>query len=153
VAHVPDAAEAFLLEDLQELRLDVRGQVSDLVQEEVAAVRHLEEAALRRDRARERAALVPEKLGLQELAREPRAVQVHEGLLGARAVPVDPAREEALPRARLPLDQDRARRRKDEPSLLRELPDRRTLPEERVEEPRAARFVRGSHLAVLLVLD
>ena len=55
--------------------------------------------------AREGALLVAEELRLQELAREARAVQVHERLLGARPVLVEPAREHALAGAGLALDQ------------------------------------------------
>ena len=46
VAHVAQAAEALLLEDLQQLGLDLRVEVADLVEEHDAAVGHLEQALL-----------------------------------------------------------------------------------------------------------
>ena len=46
VAHVAQAAEALLLEHLQQLGLDLRVEVADLVEEHDAAVGHLEQALL-----------------------------------------------------------------------------------------------------------
>ena len=65
---------------------------------------------MRADGAGVGALLVAEELRLQELAREAGAVHVDERLVGARAVAVEPAREDALAAARLALDQDRAAR-------------------------------------------
>ena len=72
VAHLAQAPEALLLEDLQQLRLDLRVEVADLVEEDDAAVRDLEQAGLARDRPGEGALLVAEQLGLEELARQAR---------------------------------------------------------------------------------
>ena len=44
VAHVAQAPEAEVLDHLQELGLDLQLHVADLVEEEGAAVRHLQEA-------------------------------------------------------------------------------------------------------------
>ena len=54
-----------LLEDAQELRLDVRAHLADLVEEERAAVGALEAAGPRRDGAGEGALLVAEELALE----------------------------------------------------------------------------------------
>ena len=86
---------------------------------------HLHEARLAGRRARERALLVAEQLGLEELLRQRCAVDGHEALAGARAVGVNGAGDELLPGARLAQDEDvrlRARRLLHE---LEHLPDRR----------------------------
>ena len=55
---------------------------------------------------RERALLVAEQLGLEQLLGQRRAVDGHEGLGGARAVGVDGARDQLLARPRLAEHQD-----------------------------------------------
>src|SRR5436190_5182085 len=67
-----DAHEAPLLEDPQELGLQIRRELADLVEEKRAAARELELAELTRDRARERALLVAEELRLEEMRRDRR---------------------------------------------------------------------------------
>ena len=155
VAHVAQPAEAQVLDHLQQLGLHLQVHVADLVEEQRAAVGDLEQALLGRDRAREGALLVAEQLGLQQLAREPGAVEVDERLVGARPVLVEPAREHALARARLALDQHghgrgdharrlrgqladdrRSRRRRDRRpgAPARDLPGQRDLPHAAVLE-------------------
>ena len=65
-----DALEPLLLERAQDLRLQRQRQLADLVEEQRAAVRHLELARLARDGAGERALLVAEQLGLEQRSRE-----------------------------------------------------------------------------------
>ena len=65
----------------------------------------LEAAGLALVGAREGAALVPEELGFQELARHGRAVDLHEGGAAARRVRVDGARHQLLAHAGLAADQ------------------------------------------------
>src|SRR5256886_17682387 len=61
------AAQALaLLQRAQELHLDVRRDLGDLVEEERAAVGALEAAGARRDGAREGALLVAEELALED---------------------------------------------------------------------------------------
>ena len=67
-----DALDLALLQDAQELGLHRQRHVADLVEEERAAARALELAAALLGRAGERARLVAEELGLDELAREAR---------------------------------------------------------------------------------
>ena len=62
-----DALEGLVLEHAEELRLEGGPDVADLVEEHRPAVRHLELPALLLVRAGERALLVPEQLGLEEL--------------------------------------------------------------------------------------
>ena len=134
VADVAEPAERLLLEGLQELRLDRRVHVADLVEEDDPAVPHLEEAGLRVHRAREGASLVAEELRLEELAREPRAVEVDESLFAPGAVRVDPPREDPLPRSGLAEDEDGAVPLEHEARPLVEPPHLRARPDERVEE-------------------
>ena len=65
-----DALEAPLFERAQDLGLQRERQVADLVEEERAAVRHLELARLARDGAGEGALLVAEELGFEQRLRE-----------------------------------------------------------------------------------
>ncbi len=68
VAHLTQATEALLLEDLQELGLHLGIEITDFVEEDHAAMRHLEEPNLGRHRAGEGALLVAEELGLEEVS-------------------------------------------------------------------------------------
>ena len=69
-----DALERPLLEDAEQRDLRARRDVADLVEEERAALGHLEAAATTRDGAGERALLVAEELGEEERLDERRAV-------------------------------------------------------------------------------
>ena len=106
-------ADLVLLEDAQELGLERRRDVPDLVEEDRAAVRLREQTGRVGHRARERAAHVPEELALEERLGERGAVDRHERPLAAQAVAVDGARDELLARAALARDQDGARARRD----------------------------------------
>ena len=65
-----DARELAGLQHAQHLRLRGQRHVADLVEEDRAAIGDLEQAALLRDRAGERTALVTEQLALDQLGRE-----------------------------------------------------------------------------------
>src|SRR3989442_14467402 len=99
-----DARELALLEDAQELRLERERHVGDLVQEQRAACGGLELADAPLDRTREGAALVAEELTLEELVRDGRAVDRHEGS-AARGVVVDGLGDQLLARPGLALDE------------------------------------------------
>ena len=130
VAHVPEPAVAQVLHDLQQLGLHLQVDVPDLVEEHRPAVGDLQEALLGRHRSREGALLVSEQLRLQEVAREPGAVEVDEGFFRARPVLVQPAREHALPGPRLPADEDGDGRGDDPRRVRGQLADDRALAEE-----------------------
>src|SRR6185295_15148298 len=108
VGALAHAAEALFLENLEHLGLHGRIEVSHLVEEEDAAVSHLEQPFLLVDRAGEGAASVAEELALQELPRQARAVEIDEGLFAARSLLVQPARQHSFAAARLALDEDGA---------------------------------------------
>src|SRR5689334_22802443 len=78
-----------LIEDAQELHLDGHRELTDLIQEDSAAFRCLEEAGLRLRRAGEGTCLMAKELALEERLGERSAVEADEGALGARRVPVD----------------------------------------------------------------
>ncbi len=90
-----------LLEDPQELDLEAQGQVGDLVEEKRPSLGEVEAALPVAGRAAERAADVPEKLALQELAGQSTAVDRHEGPLPARRMTVQRLRHELLAGAAL----------------------------------------------------
>src|SRR5690606_32358805 len=101
-----EAAEGALLEGTQELDLDVRLHLGDLVQEERPAVGELEAAGLLVDRPGEGALLVAEQLVLQDLTREGAAVDRDERALLAGRLLVDRAGDELLAGAALAHDED-----------------------------------------------
>src|SRR5436190_5436587 len=69
-----DTLELLLLEDPEELRLELEGDLADLVEEERAAMGHLEASDLLRDGPGEGAALVAEELALEKPRRDGRAI-------------------------------------------------------------------------------
>src|SRR5262249_46310078 len=77
-ARATEALEFLLLEHPQELRLELEGNLADLVEEERPAVGHFEPADLLRDRPREGAALVTEELALEEPGGDRSTVQLDE---------------------------------------------------------------------------
>src|SRR5262245_5926708 len=115
-----EPAHLALFERRQELALRGRREQADLVEEEHAAGGQLEEARLGLPGVRERSALVPEQLRLDQVLRDGRAVDVDERRLRPRAESMDEPRDQALTASRLALDQDarrprRARAREQEP--------------------------------------
>jgi hypothetical protein len=70
-------------------------------------MRCLQQARLGASRVGEGAALKPEHFGLEQCFGDRRAVDVHEWTIPARTRPMDDAREQPLPGARLTLNQDR----------------------------------------------
>ena len=90
---------------MQQLGLQRRLHLADLVQHQRAAVRLLELADARRRGAGEGAALVAEQLALEELGRQRRAVHLHERPVAPRRALVDGARDQLLADAALAADQ------------------------------------------------
>ena len=103
----PDALELVLLQDAQDLDLCLLGHLPDLVEEDGAAVGQLESADAALHRARERASLVAEQLGLEQRGGQRRAVELDERAIMPLAVEMDRARDQLLTGTRLPGDQDR----------------------------------------------
>jgi hypothetical protein len=75
--------------------------VTDLVEKKRTAISKFEKPGLRDRRARERALLVTEQLTLEQLLGNRGAIDVDERRAAPRAVVVDRARNELLPRSSL----------------------------------------------------
>jgi hypothetical protein len=95
------------LQGAQNLGLKVETQLADLVEEDGALRRCLECALSRRYGARERAALVPEKLALQELPGDRAAIDDDEGAVLSVSLAMNRFRGGFFAGAGLPLDEDR----------------------------------------------
>ncbi len=120
-ASAADPVDFTLLERTQQLGLDGRSQLSDLVQEQRAAAGQLELSLLTGDGSGERALFVTEELAFQESFRQRGAVDGNERAAGALAVPVQRAGDALFSGAACALDQDRGgsrRRLADEPEQL-----------------------------------
>jgi hypothetical protein len=112
-ARAADAANLALLQRAQKLRLHRHVQLAYLVEEERPAVGYLEEPLLLGVRAGERALLVAEEFGFEQVLVDGGAVDGLEHLRDARRLAVDGARDEFLARARLAADEDRRVRARD----------------------------------------
>ena len=106
-------AHAALLNGAQQLALHQQGQVADLVQEQRAALRGLEEAGPVVVGAGEGTLAVTEELGLQQGLRNGATVHRYEGAGSARRGLVDGTCHQFLARAGLPGHQDRRHAARD----------------------------------------
>ncbi len=95
-----------LLEHAQQLGLEVGRHLANLVEQQRAPLRHLEQPFLVRLRAGEGPLLVAEQLRLDQVLGDGGAVDLDERALGALAVVVDRVGDELLAGAVLPLDED-----------------------------------------------
>ena len=101
------ALNGLLLDQLQQLGLDVGRQLADLIQKQGAVVGELDLADLAGGGgAGERALLVAEQLGFDEVFMEDRAVDLDEGAVSAVAHGVDVLGDGALAHAGLTGDED-----------------------------------------------
>ncbi len=105
--HAAEAHEVALLDDAQQLGLGLERHVADLVEEDRAAVREVEQPLLRVDGAREGALHVAEERRFEEVRGQVAGVDGDEGPLGSGRVRVDGAGHQLLARAALALNQDR----------------------------------------------
>src|SRR5262245_1523953 len=94
------------LQHTEELGLQVRRHLADLVEEQRAPLGHLEEPFLVGLGARKGTLLVPEQFGLDQVLRNGRTVYLDEGALGPLGVVVDRVGDQLLAGAVLPLNQD-----------------------------------------------
>src|SRR5262245_54878455 len=100
-----EALKFLLLEHAQQFRLQRERNIADFVEEQRAAVRHLESADLLRDRTRECTFLMAEQLAFEQIERNRGAVHFHERTSAARAERVDRARDELFARTSLSVNQ------------------------------------------------
>ncbi len=113
-----DAPDLAVLEDAEELRLQRRGKLADLVEEDGAALGLLEDAGAVRDRPAEGAPEVTEELTFDQVLGDAAAVDGDERPLRTARQVVDRPRDDLLPRPGLPFDEDdrlRGRRALDHP--------------------------------------
>jgi hypothetical protein len=122
---VSDRDDLAFLEDAEELRLHRRRGLADLVEEERAAVRRLEEPFPVAGGSRERAPSMPEQLALEEVLREGRTVHRDEEALAPRAPLVQGARDPLLAGAGLAGQEDGCRGRCDAIDVSPDLAHRR----------------------------
>ena len=102
----PDRPVLALLQHPQQLRLEVRRHLADFVEQQRAALGHLEESLLVHRRAGERAFLVAEQLRLDEVLRNRCAIDLDERTLRPLAVVVNRVRDQLLAGAVLALNED-----------------------------------------------
>ena len=98
-----DAANLMLLEHAQQLGLCARRELADLIEEQCAAGRFLEQSRARADGPGERAPRVTEQFRFHQLIGERRAVHRQKPPIASRAEPVQRASNELLCRYRSPL--------------------------------------------------
>ena len=128
-----DRCERTLLEHAQELHLKRGGHISDLVEEERAAIGDLEQARLILHRAGERAAHVAEQRALEEVVVERGAVLHDERLLRAGPVIVDRARDQLLAGAALAVNEHGGLALHDLREQLHDIAHRRRVADDLVE--------------------
>ena len=100
-----DTTDLAALERAQELGLEREAELADLVEQDGATVRGLKHADAALVCAGERAPLVTEQLGLEEIRRHGTAIDDEERLLGARAAAVHRLGRDLLPGAGLAFEQ------------------------------------------------
>ncbi len=122
---VAEAHHRAALEHQQELPLQLEIQVGDLVEEQRAAVRLLEDARVILDGAGVRAPPRAEQVRRQQRRRDRAEVGHHQRPLGARARVDHVLGQEALAGAGLALDQHRQRRAREHLQLAAQLRHRR----------------------------
>src|SRR3954470_1724758 len=97
-ARRPDALEFSLLQHAQELHLDLRSEIANLIEEDRAAVRQLEPALAHCDGAGEGALLMAEQLAFDERRRQRGTIDANERARVPPAPLVQGPREQLLAR-------------------------------------------------------
>jgi hypothetical protein len=111
---------------VEELGLQAQRHLADLVEQDRALLGLLELARLLAIGPRERAALMPEELGLQQLARQGGAVDLQQRVRGARRRAMNGARHDFLADAALARQQHRGARGGDLRDEIAHGPHRRS---------------------------
>src|SRR5271154_4398749 len=125
--------ELMFLEDTQQLRLQIRRHVADLVQEDCSAVRELETADAAIDRAGEGSLLMTEQLAFDKTNRKSGTIHLNERPIPALAIRVYGARNQFLSRAGFPQNQHGRISACDEPYLFNHLGQSPALPDDLLE--------------------
>jgi hypothetical protein len=126
------ACHAAILEDAKELGLGVQWHLADLIQEQRSATRFFESAAPGPRRAGEGSALVPEKLALDEIPRDGRAIHRDERFPAPGGARVNSARSQLFARSALAGDENPTIRGRHEFDGSQHVSDRLTVAEQAV---------------------
>jgi hypothetical protein len=102
----PESPDTVLLDDGEELRLKWRREQRNLVEEDRAPMRRLEEAGLGPTGVGEGPSLIAEQLGLEKRLWYSGAVHVYERTLASRTEAVDEAGEKPFTGTSFPLEKD-----------------------------------------------
>src|SRR5215813_5009765 len=98
--------ELAVLQHLQQLGLQGKAQIADLVEKHRAVIRELELARLVLNRSGERAALETEQFRLEQLGRQRGAVHLHERLVATERGGIERPRDKLLAGAAVTADQN-----------------------------------------------
>src|ERR1700693_57003 len=154
IVHVSQTPEAPFFQDLEQLGLDLKVHVSDLVEKQRAAVRAPQQSDLSRDGSRERPSFVAEELGLEELAVQARAIEIQKAFLATGAVAMEPGGQDSLARPGLAADENGPVCCQHSSGLLGQGADRRALAEKGIQRfPRPDRLVAPPPAPVTLILQ
>ena len=126
-AHAADAFKLAFLQNAQQLRLEGRRDLADLVEKQRAAVRKFETTLAHGDGAGEGAFLMTEEFRFEHAFRQRGAVELDEGLGASRREIVDGGREELLAGAGFAAQQNRRFRLGDDTDLVDHRTHRRTV--------------------------
>ncbi len=96
ISNVSHAPETFLFQDLQQFGLDLKIDVAHFVEEDRAAMGHLEQSLLGSSRACERAFFVTEEFCFEQFPGQTGAVEIDKRFVSARTVFMEPTREHAF---------------------------------------------------------
>ncbi|MFO0618391.1 MAG: hypothetical protein U0414_37705 [Polyangiaceae bacterium] len=117
-----DTTEPPALKRAEQIGLELGGQLADLIEEQGTAMGELKGAALGSVRTGKRSLFVAEELARDERGSERAAIDGDEWRVGPSARVVDGARDELLPRTRLPAHEYRNRPRSELPNIAHEAP-------------------------------
>ena len=108
IPYVPKSPKFLFFHDFQQLGLNVRIDVANLVEKDSATMTDLKQPGFGVNGPSERTLLMAKQLRLKELPRQPGAIEIDKRFFGAGAVLVKPGCQDALSAAGLPLNQYRA---------------------------------------------
>ncbi len=107
IANVSQPSEPFLFQNFQQLGLNLKIDVTNFVEEDRAAMGHLEQSLLGSGRTRKRALLVTEEFGFKQLASQTGAVEIHKSFVTPWTIVVQPACKHAFAGSGLTENQNR----------------------------------------------
>src|SRR5262249_47740603 len=126
-----DPVKAFFFDRLEQLRLQREIELGNLIEKDRAPVRQLEKAGLGRSGAGEGPLFVAEKLGFEQIVRQPGAIEVDEGSRRGGAPAMNLAGQGSFACPAFPGEHEKRVGGRDAPRLVQKLADRdRLAPEQ-----------------------